>query len=256
MLKVMNKANAGLLVVFSALALSACGGGGSSSSDGPDNSATELKPGVYNIGRIFSDGSSKEGLSLISPSGEFVSVLGRAAFGPLTFSGSGEFSGPIVEYTLNDTTEPLRGTVSGIVKSAKEADLTASKSDLSVSGVLLRRDEPSDLGVTLSRISANYSTDDSQSAITISSDGVVAGTDKTGCVFSGKVEIPDEAINVFEITYEAENCAEIPTENASAEDRNGTFSGLGTYIPSGESGEEILFYTRNDTVAWMFRGNK
>lgn len=246
-----KQAGVSILLVCSALMFSACGG--SSSSGGPDNSATELKPGVYDIGRIFSDGSTKEGLSLISPSGEFVSVLGRAAFGPLTFSGSGEFSGPIVEYMLNNSSEPLRGTVSGAVKSAKQADLTASTSDSSANGVLLRKDESSNLGVTLDRISAIYSSEGSQSTITIASDGDVSGNDKTGCDFSGEVKIPDEAINVFEITYEASLCEGVPTENASAEDRNGTFSGLGTYDASAGG---ILFYSQNGTVAWMFRGKR
>jgi len=63
MLKVIGKANAALLIALSALTLSACGGGGSSSSGGSGSSATELESGVYNIGRIFSDGSTQEGLS-------------------------------------------------------------------------------------------------------------------------------------------------------------------------------------------------
>lgn len=259
MLKVIGKANAALLIALSALTLSACGGGGSSSSGGSGSSATELESGVYNIGRIFSDGSTQEGLSFISASGQFVSVLGRVAFGTLKYSDNGEFSGPIVEYTLNNSAELLRGTLSGVVTSSKEADLTASKSELAVSGVLVRKDKPSDFGVTLDRISANYSTDDSQSSITIASDGVVSGNDQTGCDFRGKVKIPDEAINVFEITYEASLCDELPAEDASAEDRNGTFSGLGTYIPSGEPGEsggEVLFYSQNGTVAWMFKGKR
>ncbi|MGO1658320.1 MAG: hypothetical protein ACTHYN_06835 [Marinobacter sp.] len=258
MLKVVNKTQAGFLVVFSALALGACGGGGGSggSSDG-GSTVTKLKPGVYDIGRKFSNGKTKEGISLISPSGQFVSALGRAAFGPLEYSGSGKFSGPIVEYTLNNSSEPLRGTVSGVVKSSRKAELTASKSDLRVSGALGRKDKVSDLGLTLNELSGTYNgADDSDKTLWINIDpaGEVTGGDR-GCVFNGNVTIPDKTVNVFEITYKAETCDEVSSMDTSAKERNGDYSGLGAYIPT-EDGKKMLFYSQNGTVAWRFESKK
>lgn len=256
MQKRMNKAKAGFVVVFSALVLSACGGGGSGGGEG--SSATKLKPGVYDIGREFSNGSIKEGISLISQSGQFVSVLDRAAFGPLTYSGSGKFSGPIVEYTLNNSSKPLRGTVTGVVKSSTQADLTASKSDLRASGALLRKDKASDLKITIDELSGSYTgpdDPDSTNALLIHIDpaGELTGSDR-GCQFYGNV-IADKTVNVFEITYTAQDCNEVPAMDVSAADRNGKYSGLGTYTPS-DGGGKILFYSQNGTVAWMFEGKK
>jgi hypothetical protein len=252
MLKKIRQASVGIIVVFSALTLSACGGG--SSGTEPRAQATELKPGVFDIGRVFTNGSRQEGISLLSPTGKFVGILQRVAFGKLTFSGSGEFSGPIEEYLLGDYSGPTSGTLSGEVLSSKEADLTASISgSVAISnGVLLRKDKLSDLGVTFDELSAVYTITNSTSLVTIGPTGEVTGGDR-GCVFNGQVVIPDKTINVFEVTYEASTCSPLPGENATANDRNGDFSGLGTYDASGG---EVLFYARNGTVAWMFKGTR
>lgn len=242
-------------LLFIALSLAACGGGGGGGSSGsePKAQSTDLKPGVFYIGRVFTDGSKKVGISFLSPTGKFVAILDLVDFGTLTFSDSGQFSGQIEEYNLGDFSGPTSGTLSGEVKSSKEASLTASKTDFASNGALLRKDEPSDLGVTLEEISATYTPIDSNSSITIASDGVVDGSDQTGCAFRGDVDIPDETINVFEVTYEASNCGPLSAEGATENDRNGKFTGLGTYDPSVG---EVLFYARNGTVAWMFKGKR
>lgn len=241
-------------LLFIALSLAACGGGGGSSGSEPKAQSTDLKPGVFDIGRIFSDGSTKEGISFLSPTGKFVAILDLVDFGTLTFSDSGQFSGPIEEYNLAVFSGPTSGTLSGEVVSSKEANLTASRSDLTSNGVLLRNDEHSDLGVTFEELSAVYTVINSTSLITIGPTGEVTGGDR-GCDFYGQVVIPDKTINVFEVTYEASNCPPLPAEgeDATAMARNGEFTGLGTYDPSGG---ELLFYAHNGTVAWMFKGTR
>tara|TARA_R110002096_G_scaffold429184_1_gene641798 strand:- start:942 stop:1727 length:786 start_codon:yes stop_codon:yes gene_type:complete len=253
------KATIGILAVFSALTLSACsgggGGGGSSASSG--SSATELKPGVYDIGRLFSNGSTKEGLSLISPTGKFVANLDSKSFtfGNIVFSASGTISGAVVEYILGPPWELTNGTLSGQVVSSEEANLGAQNGNLSTNSVLLRKPEFSDSSTSFEKMDATYFMSDPSdtAAITIAPDGSLEGTDQLDCTFSGQIVIPDKNINVFEVTYTASLCAEDPDEQALPDDRNGEFSGLGFLSPSGD---EIIFYSRNGKVAWMFKGTR
>jgi len=87
---------------------------------------------------------------------------------------------------------------------------------------------------------------------TIHSDGAITGSDQRGCNFFGQVVIPDRTVNVFELTYEA-NCPAVPDEEAAEDDRNGEYTGLGTYD---SSGNEVIFYSRNGSVAMFFKGVK
>lgn len=266
MLKGLRQASTGGIVVVSfALMLSACGGGDDSDSGGSGGPSTELKPGVYDIGTDMG-GVLREGLSLISPTtGEFVSgfvdnVEGSEvkafAFGNIKFS-SGKISGSIVEYKATPSPWKLiEGTLSGDVVSSERADLIASKNGkVNSISVLLRRSGVSETGVTKERMSSTYSMlgpgDSNISSITIAPDGALTGSDQQGCIFNGSVEIPDEEINVFEVTYTASSCPGLNAEGALASDRNGIYSGLGTYD---SSDNKLTFYVRNETVAWMFEG--
>lgn len=94
---------------------------------------------------------------------------------------------------------------------------------------------------------------DNTNTFTIGPDGGVIGSDQRGCNFLGQVVIPDKTINVFELTYDASNCLAAPGEEATADDRNGEYTGLGTYD---SSGNEVIFYSRNGTVAMFFKGVK
>lgn len=250
-----KQATIGILTVFSALTLGACGGSGS---DDPGSSATELKSGVYHIGRLFSDGSTREGLSLISPTGNFVANLDTRSytFGNVAFSASGKISGEIVEYILSPPWKLTNGTLSGQVVSSVQADLGAQSGNLSTTSVLLRNTDFNGLGVmTFETMSGTYtmSNPDNTSSITINSNGDITGGDQAGCIFNGELVIPDKTINVFEVMYTAENCPADSDEDASADDRNGEFSGLGFLSPSGD---EAIFYSRNGTVGWMFKGSR
>lgn len=257
----MKQAGVSILIACSALAISACGGGSSSSSD---NSATALTPGVYNIGRVYEDRETLEGISLFSSSGKFVAQLGRVDFGTLTFSNSGRFSIEIEEYLLGDFSGPVSGALKGQVVSAKEANLTASKSgsDPISNGVLYRDDKRSDSGVTFDdELFNSFTTSDAEGAKTITinpdssddSKGVLDGNIGNKCKLSGDVSIPDKSINVFEVSYKATGCEPSPKEQTEESARNGDYTGLGTYIPSKG---EILIYSQNGTVAWKFRGKR
>ena len=93
MLKEKEQTKVALLAVFSVFTLSACGGGGSDS-DKP--TASELTPGVYHIGEVS---TREEGISLLSPTGEFVAAyVKNYTFGKMNFSASGEISGPATQY--------------------------------------------------------------------------------------------------------------------------------------------------------------
>lgn len=254
MLKGLRQASTGTLVVCLAFVLSGCSGGSSSSSS--QAQATALKSGVFDIGRLFSDGSTKEGISLLSPTGNFVVNLDRNSysFGTLGFSDAGNISGQIVEYILNSTWSLTSATLSGEVRSAESADLRAKSSEVTSNSVLQRNPELSDLGVTLDNLSGIFMSDtENTNTFTIGTDGGVIGSDQRGCNFRGQVVIPDKTINVFELTYDASNCPAAPNEGATADDRNGEYTGLGTYD---SSGNEVIFYSRNGSVAMFFKGVK
>lgn len=269
MLKDMKQAGIATSVVLFALTLSACGGGGGGSSDSkPKAQSTDLKPGVYFTGRVFSDGSTAEGIGLLSKTGKLFSTLGKGSFtfADVTFSDSGKISGQLEELRLSEESGEnawvkATGTLSGEVESSEEATLTPKAGDLSTNIVLVRNNKPSAVGITLEKIATTYTSTDPSSSITINTNGVLEGGDfepeptksDTDCTFSGQVVIPDETVNVFEVTYDAEGCSGRADENASDTDRNGTYSGLGTY---NEAEGELVFYSQNGTVARKFTGTR
>lgn len=202
---------------------------------------------------------------MLSSTGKFVSVfdersdLKAITSGNIDFSPSGKISGDVVDYQLKTRSgetswRSILGTLSGQVVSSERADLTASTNGkVSSISVLLRRPGFSDLGVTKKKIEKTYFMSDLNNSVTINidSEGAIIGNDSKGCIFDGKVVIPDNTINVFEVTYEAENCEELPSEGAPPEDRNGTYSGLGTFD---HSDSKLIFFSGNDKVAWIFEG--
>ncbi|MDN6320054.1 MAG: hypothetical protein L0J77_09830 [Marinobacter sp.] len=255
MLKGINKANAGFMVVFSALALGACGGSSSSSSS--NNSATELKPGVFYMGKKLSADEELVGESFISSTGKFVIFLRNESevdgglvveksftFGNLQYS-SGKLSSQIEEYKYLNPPEAdaswdrLEGSLFGDLKSSKRADLTSSISESSpiTKGVLYRDDKRSDPNLTINDIYNSFMMTNSGTTTTVTitpdssdeSKGTFVVNQGDTCNGNGEVSIPDQAINVFEVTYKVSNCPSSTDENAAQGLRDGDYSGLGTY---------------------------
>ncbi|MCM0613387.1 hypothetical protein KFJ24_12970 [Marinobacter sediminum] len=217
---------------------------------------TELKPGAYYVTTELADGSTLEGLSLLSPSGAFAVAFSDQdlTFGTLTFSSPDVISGTGTDYVLNESWELTSGSISGTVTSSETAELRATASGFYSDSTLQRENTYSDLGITLSDISGTYTMDEPgylTSSVTIASDGTVTGSDQTGCVFNGQITIPDQSINVFEVDYSSSNCGSL--SYASASDRNGDFSGIGSYDPSLQ---ELEVVSRNGKIASIFFGTR
>lgn len=142
------------------------------------------------------------------------------------------------------------GLLAGTVDSEQSATLTAANLEAEVgSNIVLTRDnDASDAGVTLEQLSATYTLTDGEvfnTTITIQEDGTLEGGDESGCVYNGQVTIPDEAINLVEVSFNAANCAN--------DERNGDFTGLGALDP--ETGEGSFAGTDGE-VAKIFIGQR
>lgn len=231
--------------------LAACGGGSSSStSTPPAETSAELSPGGYATEIAFSDGSTVDAATLLSPTGDYVVFVDfeDITIGTLQFGNNGSISGSGTDFYFDGSWQTQSGTLSGEVLSASRARITATAPGYESTSTLVRDDQYSDLGVTLAELGGTYTMDVtgvSRTSVTISADGTITGSDETGCVFNGNVVIPDTQYNVYEVSYTAANCPD--------SQRNGQYSGLGAYDPDLA---EIEFAGANDELAAFFIGNK
>lgn len=244
------------VALCSSLFLAACGGGGSSSDGGDqENTSATLRTGAFYTTVSFDGGGSAEAITFLSPTGKFLTAFDETdiTFGTLQFS-NGNISGGGTDYVLSDTWEQTDGEISGTVNSKETASLTATAPGYSSQIEIERENTYSDLGVTLDQVSGTYLMSEPgflDVSVTISSDGTVTGNDESGCAFNGTLTIPDEQINIFEVSYTAATCGD--SGDAVASERNGDYSGLGAYDP--DLGE-LEFAGRNGQVAVFFIGTK
>ncbi len=234
--------------------LAACGGGGGSSSSTstpPAETSVELTPGGYATNIAFSDGSTVEAVTLLSPTGGFVVLVDfeDITLGTLQFGSNGSISGSGTDfYFEGGSWQTQSGTLSGEALSASRASIKATAPGYESTSTLVRDDQYSDLGVTLAELGGTYTMDVTgvfRTSVTISADGTITGSDETGCVFNGNVVIPDTQYNVYEVSYTAANCPD--------SQRNGQYSGLGAYDPGLA---EVQFAGANDELAAFFIGQK
>ena len=75
--------------------------------------------------------------------------------------------------------------------------------------------------------------------LTVNSEGVVTGSDTTGCVFNGAAQITSETVGVFEIQANVANCT--ATTAASGAERNGEYVGVGDYRPGSPDQLRVVF---------------
>lgn len=238
-------------IVLSSL-LVACGGGGggSSSTDTSAETSVELSPGAFATEIAFSDGSTVDAATLLSPTGDFVVLVDfeDITVGSLQFGSNGAISGSGTDYYFDGSWQTQSGTITGTASSSSRAKIKATAPGYESNSTLVRDNDYSDLGVTLSQLSGTYTMDVSgvfMTSVTIASDGTVTGSDETGCAFNGNIVIPDTQYNVFEVSYTAANCAD--------SERNGDYSGLGAYDPDLS---EIQFAGASSEVGSFFIGTK
>ncbi|PCM45808.1 hypothetical protein [Marinobacter sp. ANT_B65] len=238
-------------ILFGTL-LAACGGGGGNSSSDTNASETNVKlaPGGYATGIVYGDGSTEEAITLLSPTGKFVTVvyLDSITVGTLQFGSDGSISGSGTDVTFDSSWETINGTLTGKTLTSGTATITAGIAGVENKVTLERDHQYSDLGITMSALTGTYSMSDPEvypTTVTVAEDGTITGSDTTGCAFNGSVSIPDTKYNVFEVSYKASNCADSL--------RNGQFFGLGAYDPELM---ELEFAGTDREVTAVFIGTK
>lgn len=262
MLKVITKTNAGLLIVFSALTLSACGGGGSSD-DRNTSTAVKFKPGAFNSAIANGAGGTDEiAITLLSPSGNYAifTTSQTGTFGTLRFPSNKTFSDDNGVYVfLNEKWMSIDGSLEGRSISSEEfiATFTAHTAEPSVGLeiVSIRNNELSDIGVTSQELSDNYSLPNNSFAVTITADGTagtVTGSTKDGCVINGSITIPNPTYNIFEGNFGFAGCPGIDV--ASSEQRNGNYEIVGYLKPLGDGVKRLVFSGTNGHVMTLFSG--
>ena len=284
MLKLPENTLTRFTLLFATLSLAACGGSSSSSttitslnppedtsSGNDDFQGTEvqdylvgvnpiLKAGVYTAVVSYTDGRDDlVGPMLLSATGNFTFPFGAdfITSGTLNLEGSDEqgadIGGPVVEYELFDTWSRTTGTIVGIV----EPDLNESAvldTGAQVDGInITRNNDASDENLSFDQqIAGRYETTGSDAQIDIDVEGRIDGFDR-GCILEGQITIPVPEINIYELSYEASGCTNLA--EATAEERNGDYLGVGTFIPA--AGDEgIKFAASNGKIAFFFSGTK
>lgn len=223
-----------------------------------------LKAGVF-LGELTyknEDTPSVEGLMLLSATGNYTFILDTdsnflnadVVSGTLTLDGNA-IEGSAFEYKLSDKWERTTGRIPGRVSSKELASLEPG--GLVENAEIVRDPEASDQSLSFSQIAGGtglYSGSDSQ--ITIDTEGRITGSDR-GCMLEGQITIPVADINIFELSYEAKICDDLPSEGTSAE-RKGEYLGVGTFTPAVSEGEKniVEFAASNGKVAFYFAGTR
>lgn len=133
-------------------------------------------------------------------------------------------------------------------------DDSGNEQKYSVKVEVQRNSEASDSGIKAESIYKTHTLEDSRHsriALTITEDGTLTVGDDTGCVGNGTLAIPDETINIAELSINLENCGDVD-EEFPASYRNGQFQALTTLQPPGFSGVNliVLGYSESARLIW------
>lgn len=263
------------IILCTSLILSACGGGGGSSSSTTNTSggaATTLKAGLYEAKILYVNGApTKAATTYLSPTGNFAAVFGGSGgltLGNLAFANM-RINGTSQDYRQLDPGQPdpkgffedkgaEQGVITGTITSQESATFSTADAlgQVSTSVTLQRVNSLSDLVISLGNASGTYvSRVEGQSdvSLTVNGNGSLYSEyyrQATGCVLQGTetVSIPDNSINVFNITYTMSSC------NNDNVNRNGEYSGVGFFGPMQDQSMRMVFAADNGTVAMRFDG--
>lgn len=234
------------LAMITTLALSACGGGGSSDSGNsaaPKVSASAAN-GIY-VGNVR-DVYSQHGDSIVFPlvavvyEGEVYSLAdhGYTYTSSIDVQSNSDYEGTFRVYddfgdflqTIEvDGSYQEKTSLSGQYQSERGFD-----SSFSLDYVPEAYEVPAGLDMIDGVWSVTNST--SNASITINSNGEFFGSDDAGCVFSGDITVPNASVNVYRVNLTQENCGEI----------NGSYSGLASLDTFGPSPELVTIVSNND----------
>ncbi|MDX1561211.1 MAG: hypothetical protein R3193_20045 [Marinobacter sp.] len=216
-----------------------------------DGGGTGLRPGVYLTAIASSNGGSDEAITWISSSGRFVTAINavNSIFGTIEAGANeGQVSGSAASLFYTDQWNRAEGSLTGIVEDPQSLSYSIT-GNFNANAVLVRLVDLSNEPISLSILSKSYLSLDQTTSFTIGSQGGLSGSDSTGCVFDGEVNIQASNVNVFDVTFEATNCGANSTSSPS--ERNGRYNGVGSYD---STNSRISFMSANSTVILPFQG--
>jgi hypothetical protein len=232
------------------LAVTACGGGSSGSGDSVTQPppVADQDPGGIWFGTVFNAtlGQSWEiiGITLSSGESRYVDALGSQYTATITVDGSA-FSGSSFAVaplggTFIDGSVTTTGSMSGTLVERSRVSATYSLDTGETGTFELFYDSTYERSSSLAKMSGSWN-DVNGNTFTVEADGSIFGQDGFGCVYTGNVGIIDPRYNVYRLTINVANCADI----------NGTYTGLGTIgdwvVPNDD--RLFIFQVSNDSWA-------
>lgn len=224
------------LAVALATGLSACGGGGgggSSDSDSSANISASAANGIYvGTGTEYDyrvEGSIDYSLVAIVYNEEVHSMsdLGNTYYGVLEYQSETNYQGFLRIYDdFGDFYRSIR--VDGQYETKNRlAGQYASPGEYDGSFSMDYVPEAYEAPASIDLIDGAWNVTNSvaSASLSIDSSGNFFGSDADGCVFSGKITVPDPAVNVYRVNLSQENCGDI----------DGSYSGLASLDTTGES---------------------
>ena len=245
----MKKIVGSIALTLALLAISACGGGSSDSGGSVTQPppAADQDPGGIWFGTVFNStlGQSWEiiGITLSSGESRYIDSRGTQYISSHTVDGN-TFSGTsfavaALGTTFIDGSTTTTGSTSGTIVERSRVSATYSVGTGEQGTIELFYDSTYERSSSLAKMSGTW-TDPQRNTFTVEANGSIFGQDGFGCVYTGNVSIIDPLYNVYRLTINVTNCADI----------NGTYTGLGTIGDRVAANDDQLFIFQVSNDLW------
>ena len=245
----MKKIVGSIALTLALLAISACGGGSSDSGGSVTQPppAADQDPGGIWFGTVFNStlGQSWEiiGITLSSGESRYIDSRGTQYISSHTVDGN-TFSGTsfavaALGTTFIDGSTTTTGSTSGTIVERSRVSATYSVGTGEQGTIELFYDSTYERSSSLAKMSGTW-TDPQRNTFTVEANGSIFGQDGFGCVYTGNVSIIDPLYNVYRLTINVTNCADI----------NGTYTGLGTIGDRVAANDDQLFIFQVSNDSW------
>lgn len=223
----------------------------------PPSAVGELSVGIYQFtatNPIADDDPGSPGIALISPTGRLAIVTGSLVDGTRIKTANDSFDSALQLTEGSDSAENV--TIKGQPKAGSsvptiDGTLVDGEDHLTTYEMTYNQ-QVSKTPIGLAEIAGTYvqSTPDGiTKRISVSAEGLLTGSDTTGCYFDGAISTPQPGVNLLEAKYSASNCGASNTQ--TIEERNGTFFSLGYAAPSEYS---IHLFSISESASNRFSG--
>lgn len=231
-----------MLVLAISFFISACGGDGSDSSSSNDSPQIDTRQvnGIY-LGQGEEVGFGSYTIVALVNNGQIqaVSDTGVIYGGPVRLQEGDRFSSSLTLYDEFDNRRFGTASLGGNYVSERllYGDYNSS-SGAKGSFDLTYIPEIYERSASLDMISGTWMVNNvsASSSVTFDSNGGIFGTDSDGCVFSGRLVVPDDKRNLYQVSLTIESCGQY----------NGSYSGLGAMYSVSENDEFVAIATNSN----------